>query len=88
MAGREGLGDRVQRDRRHVLPAGLQALGRLVARQVRQVEDLRGDEPGDAARRHVVQPGGDQRQRPVAREAEREPRVAEDLERLRRAAPR
>ena len=54
-----------------------------MARQVGQVEDLRRDEPGDAARRHVVQPGGDQRQRPVAREAEREPRVAEDLQRLR-----
>ena len=37
----------------------------------------------DAARGHVVEPGGDQRQRPVAREAERQPRVAEDLERLR-----
>ena len=62
---------------------GSRSLGRLVARQVRQVEDLGRDELRGAARRDVVQPGGDQRPRPVAREAEREPRVAEDLQPLR-----
>ena len=62
-----------------ILAPRLEGAGRLVAGAVRQVEDLLRDEPGGAARRHVVEPGGHQRQRPVAREAQREPRVAEDL---------
>ena len=88
MAGREGVGDRVELDVDGVLAARLERLGGLVARRVGQVEHLLRDELGDAVRGDVVEPDGDQGERAVGREPQRHDGAAEDLDGAGRAAPR
>ena len=66
MPGGEGLGDGVEVDRDLVLAPRLEPLGVLVALAVRQVEDLLADDVRDAVRADVVEPDGDQSERPVA----------------------
>jgi hypothetical protein len=70
VAGRDGVGDRVELDADAVAAAGLERLRVLVRVAVAQVEEAARDERGGAVGEDVAEPHAHERLRPVGLELE------------------